>query len=316
MSRVAATEPNLHIVVTCANRKRYPVPQNLRMQSLQHKRVAGRFDAWIRQLTTSQAEEVSADQLYGGEHWQVARTLGQDASAAGHAAASWVCSAGYGLVPITAPLRPYAATFSFSHDDSVGSTAESIQSWWGQHADWQGPVAGAPRSLASLATRSPGTNLLIVLSGMYLRACIRDLVLLAERLRHPEQLTIVSVGGSAPRELREFVLPADGHLQTVVGGTLGALNVRIAAKLLRSSSNTSPNRQVFADGLAQLQRQAGQRPVFQRTPMTDDQVRAFILERLTERSTHTALLRQLRSSGLACEQKRFAQLFAATVRSR
>ncbi|WP_156960551.1 hypothetical protein [Amycolatopsis taiwanensis] len=154
-----------------------------------------------------------------------------------------------------------------------------------------------------------------MLSAMYLRACARDLVTLAEQLRQPEQLTIISVGGSSPRELREFVLPANGHLQTVVGGTLGALNVRIAAKLLRTLPNTPPNRQVFADGLARLQQQAGKRPVFQRTPMTDDQIRAFILERLTEHSTHTALLRQLRSSGLACEQKRFAQLFSATVRS-
>jgi hypothetical protein len=219
-------------------------------------------------------------------------------------------------VPITAPLRPYAATFTFGHSDSVGGTTDSIQRWWDHHTDWQGPVAGSPRSVASLAAQAPGAHMLVVLSAMYLRACARDLVALVEQLRHPEQLTIISVGGSAPRELREFVLPADGHLQTVVGGTLGALNVRLAAQLLRTALNTPPNRQAFADGLARLQQQAGQRPVFQRTPMTDDQIRAFILERLTEQSTHTALLRQLRSSGLACEQRRFAQLFAATVRSR
>lgn len=231
-------------------------------------------------------------------------------------ATTWVCSAGYGLVPITAPLRPYAATFAFGHPDSVGSTADSIQRWWDRHSEWQGPVAGAPRSLASLATQTPGTHMLVVLSAMYLRACARDLVALAENLRQSDQLTIISVGGSAPRELQEFVLPADSHLQTVVGGTLGALNVRLAAELLQTAPNTPPNRQAFADGLSRLRQQAGQRPVFQRTPMTDEQVRAFILERLTENSTHTAMLRQLRDSGLACEQKRFANLFAATVRSR
>lgn len=315
MSQTTAMEPELHVVVTCANRKRYPVPQNLRLQGIQHKRLSDRFDAWIHQLTTSQAAKVPADQLYGGEHWQVARALDQHAAASGYAATTWVCSAGYGLVPVTAPLRPYAATFSPGHPDSVGDTV-SIQRWWDHHTEWQGPVAGTPRSLASLATDAPRMHLLVVLSAMYLRACVRDLITLTGQLRQPEQLTIISVGGTAPPELREFVLPADGHLQTVVGGTLGALNVRLAAQLLRSAPNTLPSRPVFADGLARLQQQAGQRTAFQRTPMTDDQIRAFILEHLTEHSSHTALLRQLRSSGLACEQRRFAQLFAATVRSR
>jgi hypothetical protein len=309
-------EHELHVVVTCANRKRHPVPQNLRLQGIHHKQLGLRFDTWIRRLAISQAEEVSADQLYGGEHWQVARTLGQHAAAGGHTAATWVCSAGYGLVPITAPLRPYAATFTFGHPDSVGGTTDSIQRWWDHHAEWQGPVAGAPRSMASLAAQAPDTHMLVVLSAMYLRACARDLVALAEHLQQSEQLTIISVGGSVPRELRKFVLPADGHLQTVVGGTLGALNVRLAAQLLRTAPNTPPNREAFADGLSRLRQQAGKRPVFQRTPMTDEQIHAFILERLTEHSTHTAMLRQLRDSGLACEQRRFAQLFAATVRSR
>lgn len=316
MSQATAAEPELHVVVTCANRKRHPVPQNLRLQGIQHKRLSDRFDAWIHQLTASQAAEVPADQLYGGEHWQVARTLDQHAAAGGHAATTWVCSAGYGLVPITAPLRPYAATFTSGHPDSVGATTDSIQRWWDHHTDWAGPVAGTPRSLASLAAGASRTHLLVVLSAMYLRACVRDLVTLVGQLRQPEQLTIISVGGTAPPELREFVLPADGHLQTVVGGTLGALNVRLAAQLLRTAPNTPPKRQAFADGLARLQQQAGRRPVYQRTPMTDDQIRTFILDHLTEHSTHTALLRQLRSIGLACEQRRFAQLFTATVRSR
>jgi hypothetical protein len=308
------TRSDLHIVVTCANRKRLPVPQDLRLQDIRPTRLAARFDTWTHRLSTSRAKEVPADQLYGGEHWQVARSLDERATAAGHTATMWVCSAGYGLVPMTASLRPYAATFAFGHPDSVGGTTEIVQQWWDHHTVWQGPTPGAPRSLADLAVHTPDAHLLVVLSGVYLRACAHDLIALAGKLPRPEQLTIISVGGTAPRELQEFVLPADGHLQTVVGGTMGALNVRVAARLLQTLAGASPDRPAFADRLAQLQQEAGRRPVFQRTPITDEQVRSFILERLTDTSTHTALLRQLRDSGLACEQKRFAQLFAATVR--
>jgi hypothetical protein len=86
--------PTAHIVVTCTNRKRQPVPGNLRMQSIRHHSVERRFDAWIDRLATSETPAVQADQLYGGEHWQIARALDQRAKQGGHAVRVWVCSAG------------------------------------------------------------------------------------------------------------------------------------------------------------------------------------------------------------------------------
>ncbi|AKJ00106.1 Hypothetical protein AA314_01732 [Archangium gephyra] len=51
-------------------------------------------------------------------------------------------------------------------------------------------------------------------------------------------------------------------------------------------------------------------PRIQRTPMTDDEVRQFIAREMrTAQRTWSALLRQLRDNGLACEQQRFRQLF-------
>jgi hypothetical protein len=44
--------------------------------------------------------------------------------------------------------------------------------------------------------------------------------------------------------------------------------------------------------------------------MTDDEVRRFIEQALrTEKRLCSATLKQLRDSGLACEQKRFSRLF-------
>lgn len=96
---------------------------------------------------------------------------------------------------------------------------------------------------------------------------------------------------------------------------MGVLNVRLAARLLQMSADTPVDRQTLIDHLTTLRRLAGRRTTPHRAPLTDDQVREFILANLTGRSTHSAMLRQLRDSGLACEQKRFADLFAATLRS-
>ena len=47
--------------------------------------------------------------------------------------------------------------------------------------------------------------------------------------------------------------------------------------------------------------------------MADQEVRAFVRDRLADdpQATHTRLLRELRDSGRACEQQRFAGLFRA-----
>jgi hypothetical protein len=308
--------PTAHIVVTCANRKRQPIPAGLRIQSIPRRGgVERRFDAWIERLATSDVPALPAGQLYGGEHWQIARTLEQRAAHGGHAVRVWVCSAGYGLVPMTAPLRPYAATFAFGQADSVAATTPAVRGWWDHHTAWVGPGTGhTPRSLAALATHAPRAALLLVLSGPYLRACGHDVAAAADQLRHPDQLSVISTGSTVPSDLREFVLPADGRLQGVLGGSMQALNVRIAAHLLET--HQAPlQRPALADTVTALGH-GRQRPApLQRTPLSDDQVRTFITTHWTERATHTRLLRQLRDSGLACEQQRFARLFADTVRS-
>lgn len=314
MNRVArsATRSEVRIVVTCANRKLREIPRELRLQAVAHQHQAGRFTAWTRRLTASSIAAVPADRLYGGEHWQIARTLGEHAIASGHSASTWVCSAGYGLVPLTAALRPYAATFAFGHPDSAGHTTKAIQEWWTHHTAWQGPDADAPRSFTALAASAPSAALLVVLSATYLRACAHDLITAAGTLHRPEQMAIISVGGGATRELREYLLPADADLQTVVGGSLGALNVHLAARLLQTPAADPFNRHDLAEQIRTLARGGSRRQVPKRTPLTDDEVQDFITEHLGESSTHTSMLRQLRDAGLACEQERFARLFAAT----
>ncbi|MBW4719407.1 hypothetical protein [Saccharothrix obliqua] len=306
------TERRVNVIVTCANRKLRPVPDELRLGSFARTSVADRLERWVSALERHSTASCPADLLYGGEHWQVARTLGAQVEVSGWDARTWVCSAGYGLVPVGAPLKPYGATFATAHEDSVGETAAETRSWWEALTGWDGPAAG-PRSLEALAGEARDAAFVVVLSPSYLRACADDLLRAIGVMESPDRLSIVSIGGTPPRELREFVLPGDAHLQTVLGGSLGALNVRVAQRLLRMSADSAMDRATLAEHVAALASSGGVREIPRRQPMSDDDVRKFIMENLSERSTHTSLLRKLRDSGLACEQKRFARLFAATV---
>src|SRR6266545_805920 len=139
----------VHIVVTCANCKRYPVPAQLRLGDLQERRQGLRFAAWTRRLD-AEKPSIPAIDLYGGEHWQVARGI---PGVLGDSARLWVCSAGYGLVSADSFLHPYAATFAAGAPDSVGETGTEVRAWWRRLTDWPGPGIGQPRSFAELARR-------------------------------------------------------------------------------------------------------------------------------------------------------------------
>lgn len=298
----------VHIIVTCANRKRLPVPTHARMRRVAGARVSTRVRAWVQRLSENSAPELPAEQLYAGEHWDVARGLPKCVA---QPASLWVVSAGYGLIPATASIKPYSATFSPGHPDSVVNLRGDVGAWWCGLADWEGP-SGAARTLTDLAKQRPDLRLILVLSDPYLRACMGDITSAAASLKDPSQLSIICAGAKPVAAIKEHLLPSDARLQHSLGGTLQALNVRFAAHLLAggSLSHSAMKRRALA-----MLRKQPPLPVYSRTRMSDAQLRQFIRtrSRTVEAPSHTRLLRELRTAGLACEQGRFADLFYAEL---
>lgn len=300
----------MHIVVTCANRKRYPVPVQLRLGALRERRPSQRFTAWTRRLADGSPLAPARD-MYAGEHWQIAANLPM---AAGRPATLWVCSAGYGLIGAHTAIRPYAATFASREKDSVGESLSAARDWWYRLTNWPGPAADQPRSFADLARRDPNATIVAVLSDAYLRACADDLRVAADLIADRDQFAVI--GPPAPgTDVDELVVPVTARLRPVVGGSLQALHVRAARYLLaaavagRHPASRPQLRQLVQQAADAAPPDLSRRPAGQR--LTDDAVRAYIRATLaTGPATATALLRLLRVSGQSCEQSRFKQLFA------
>ncbi|MER5418947.1 hypothetical protein [Streptosporangium roseum] len=305
---VGPNDQAVHIVVTCTNRKRVAITEQLRVRDLKIKDVDTRCDEWIRRVSTAPAQ-VPANDMYAGEHWLIARGL---AGVVGDKATLWVCSAGYGLIPVETPIAAYAATFASGHEDSVALDAEGTRLWWEGLSRWVGPRGGQPRSFAALAARYPESSIVAVLSDPYLRACSTDLREAASVLSDSDNLSVIGPAGRCA-EIEDLVVPVTAALRTVVGGSLLSLNVRAAAHVLRESGLRGDA--VRRPLLTKLMRAAiAAAPDVPHKPagarMTDDEVRAFIRKRLEFGPTSaTPLLRELRSSGLSCEQARFKMLF-------
>jgi hypothetical protein len=302
MPKPAADRP-LHIVVTCANRKRHPVPSQLRLGELIHRRPAARFAAWTARLGSGAHPGYPAVDLYAGEHWQIARTLTTDPPAAKRATL-WIASAGYGLIPADTAICAYGATFSAAARDAVGASLAEVADWWQRLGDWPDPAPDGPRTFTELARSNPDATIVAVLSEAYQRACGDDL-LAAAGLLAADALSVVGPPDAHP-QLADVLVPVTATLRHTVGGSLQALNVRAAKHLLMHGTGIRRGALREAALAATPANPPAPRTAGQR--MSDAEVRAYI--RAQPQSSATQLLRQLREMGRSCEQGRFGRLHA------
>lgn len=262
-------------------------------------------------MTSQAVDSVPAEDLYAGEHWGIARNL--PTYATGFASATlWVASAGWGLISASAKIRPYSATFSPGHVDSVPNGRRGAREWWSAMGGWIGPEPGTPRSLAALVSEHPRDRVLLVLSQAYFAACSRDLFEALEKAASGSQVSIVAAGLTADPDLASSQLPANARLQQRLGGTRGSLNVRVAAHLLQIGLI---DHAAMESRLQRLLAESPALPVYNRRRITDAEIRAYIGCRRGQDAnvSRADLLRGLREAGMACEQGRFAELFNAVI---
>jgi hypothetical protein len=306
----------VQIVVTCTSRKRLPVPPRLRFRNISGATAAVRHSAWSQALLDARVEATTATDLYGGDAWQIARSLPDQVRwhRWDERPRLWVASAGYGLVPESASLKPYAATFAPNHPDTVvrrsdpGRGSSIAHQWWSLLS--RTSSQDAPRSLAALAAARADDVLLVVTSAAYLAALRDDLAAARARLTSPERLLIISVGGSLTGPLAQNRLPADARLRQLVGGTLTALNVRVARWLLQQVPPRDLTFPVAHDFLTHALAGVPAWTPAAGVRLGDTEVRQLILRERAEQPTlsRTTLLRRLREAGYACEQARFAAI--------
>ncbi|MEU4517455.1 hypothetical protein AB0F52_01920 [Amycolatopsis sp. NPDC024027] len=242
--------------------------------------------------------------LYKGEHWKQAHTVVDAATRAGFEPELWVVSAGLGLQSTVASFPAYAATFSPGHEDSVASTGVDRRLWWKGVQERLGAS-----TLAELGSRS---SMLLVLSEVY------GSVLTAE-LRELGQVSsdALLIGGSEdiPGVQR---IRANGSLRKALGGTLTGLNARMASSWLTHCEDGRLTSPTTTEKWTRWVERSTHRETYNRTPMTDAEVKEFIRASAAEQLgiSRTRLHRMLRESGRACEQKRFANLYSETMGER
>jgi hypothetical protein len=293
-------------VVACAQRKRSVPPSELRLASIKAP-AEERAIEWIRRIREVRVVERRAHDLYEGDHWHSVCEAYRLARQYSKRAELWVISAGYGLIRSDKLIKPYSATFANGSIDSVwrgpvdGDRKSRLQKWW--------QALPHDAVLGDLLERD---GVIVVAAGAsYLAPLSNDLDTAVRNDRSGERVSILSAGSRG----NEALLPVTGRYRAAAGGTDSALNARLLALLAaeprlhrfhRSAMTTALTR--LAAGLPVTERKVGK-------AVTDDEVASRIaaLRRRLPAVSRTQALRELRRSGIACEQARFALIWGATL---
>lgn len=250
--------------------------------------VSERVGDWVARIGSARPAVRLLD-LYKGESWTQTKRLVATAQKAGFEPEVVVASAGLGMRSVNDFGPSYAATFARGHHDSVVSTTIDAGLWW-SHL----PHAVAPR---------PEIPSIWVLSESYALA-MRDQL----QILDPNNALVFGGAGSTPEDLR---IRSDRNLRTALGGTVSSLNTRMAIRWLEISAGQSPTSAVVRRDWAKWARDAQQVERYDRHSLSDGSIRQLIEDMLRRHPqlSKTVALKNLRASGIACEQRRFSGLF-------
>jgi len=221
------------------------------------------------------------------------------ADSAGFEPRLFVASAGLGLVAASAVAPAYGATFTAGHADTVANSGPANREWWTHFS------AAGGETLSGVA----GDATLLVLSEAYASALDVDL---AELGATPGDHLLVGGSTEVPGLTR---LRSDLGLRHALGGTAVSLNLRMAEAWLLGLSEPKLTDELRMERWVKWAEGARRTERYDREAMTDALVLEFIHSLRTQQPaiSRTPALRMLRDSGRACEQRRFAGLFAQAV---
>ncbi len=224
----------------------------------------------------------------------------------------WIVSAGYGLVPISANLESYSATFSSGSDDSVvrsKSGQEDNQAWWDLLTSRQNRNLPGPQNLTELALQNTSAPMIVALSKVYLQAVHHDLTSAAEAMGKKADLMLVSAG-TPPGGLEKVQLPCDARFLTSLGGSRTSLNTRVADRIIATSGQHEFDSAKVKDLLQKDLDHSEDLLRYHRRKQTDFEIRNWIRTHLgVDDCSRSSLLREFRDGGFACEQHRFTRLY-------
>lgn len=306
LSNSDGTHVNVHLVTTCTNRKRVPVPLALcaRVLPSAEKSIVQR--AWLDCISKATCL-MHAEDLYCGRGFfeikKAARAIGGEFS---------VISAGLGLISSRKLIPSYSITISGAAEDNIidkiGKEFFVPEEWWYTINLY----SGTANPLAKLIRSKSDCIFVISVSSSYWTLIAQDLRCLSSE--DFERVRIVGLAeGTVPAWARNSILPYDSRFNgpdSPLPGTLSDYPQRLCVHYI---SQVLPVCGLQDDQAHVRKLMSSMRApsMLDRKRLTDDALRELMRNRLSDGGISGAqMLRWLRDEQLvACEQGRCANLY-------
>lgn len=311
---------DLHIVLSCTNRKRVTSDSFPRLRDVLGDDVDLRVANWVERVCV-EPKLTEAMQLYAGEYWRAGLDLATTASRYFRTQV-WVLSAGLGLISATDRVPAYGATFASNHPDSVVSAGSSCppsdarKAWWTALAAWHGPgQANDVRTVTELALRDSSSAIVVCAGRHYVTAVGQDL---QEAFMSIGRAPRLMVYGSGVPELglEPVWVSVPGRLRMRLGGSMASTGPRAAQATIEAYGPTghldATRARTFVRSLSDS---AAPLPRLDRKRLDDQAIIDWIRSDFGAHpgATKSRALRRFRNDDLACEQSRFGRLFDEAV---
>jgi hypothetical protein len=297
-------------ITTCTARKTLPPDTVCTMGSIKSLELPQRFDAWVDAISKFQGEQRRPIDLYCGNSWSVVRRIVEGNSGI----RAWVVSAGYGLLRFDQPICSYSATFSAGEMDSVLSSKvdrTSLRQWWSLLCGWREAKGDPIASITGIARTYPNEPIIAAISADYLKAVTDDLLQARATLSDPRLLVVISAGSKPKGILQENIMPADARLEGLFGKSRLTLNNKIAEWVISNFAADELRTSIVSVRLEKMIQDLPPSTYPSREKSSDAEVLDFLENKLRSRGriSYSVLLRDYRSTGRACEQRRFRALY-------
>jgi hypothetical protein len=299
------TDSTLILITNCAATKRIAAGEPVLLRKWNGS-VCQRFH-WWRSAIEKQVPTIAARECYAGDAWTQAIAAEKVSPSRSQL---WVISAGLGLVSADEVISNYSATFVNNELDSVAADLRGKIDWWNLLVEWRRKSTGIG-CITDLASVNPKSVLIVAVSSSYFSVVKDDLISARAALASPDQLLVISAGTRPVKSLGVSLLPIDARFENLVGGARATLNARMLRHIVQEKRNGRIRAPQISEYLSAVATTLDSPRSFERRPLDDKQIAAFIRKRSKSvpRFSASALLRILRDQGLACEQKRFHRIY-------
>lgn len=302
------------VYAACAQRKRTLAPP-VRLANAGPRRAGVDletiFHAWTAMASDPKASRLPFEQIYLGGFWGFLRHAERSKSIRVNA-----ISAGFGLLAPGSPVPNYDATFSDQGANAITirtklSASMANRLWWKLLCNWEGPGSGI-RCFYESAASDAGIHV-VALPEAYLDAIWEDLALALDDPAMAKRIIVFTTPSVILPGESDRILAVPSGLRAEVGGTVATVVPRVALKMAQELGSSIANLNTCRSFIAKMRSFSQLSP--KRERMSDQEVRSFV-DSLDPHHSYTSALRRLRSSGRACEMKRFKQLYLETLATR